>query len=161
MRSWVCRLIFYPLILHTFGLIHIWHKYPETDATLREYTNEFEELTGRNINKIHISIQDKYPWRMPWMPKDSQFIGLCTPLVLSTLSSEIVLWKNFWSTASEIERKLLIYHELGHCECHRFHDNTILPDGCAKSIMNEFLSVGFCAQLHYSDYIVDLQEKCK
>lgn len=40
-----------------------------------------------------------------------------------------------WFTIEQQEA--LVYHELGHCILGRAHDNTLLPNGDPKSIMNE------------------------
>lgn len=161
LRSWVIRIILYSTVLHLFGLVQFWHSYPVTDVELVPYFNEFQVLTGKDLSNVQGAIRDKFAYRMPWMPKDSQFIGLCTPLVLSTMGSEIVLWKNFWALASVTERRLLVFHELAHCACHRMHDSSKFSDGCPKSIMSPILSIDLCAIVHYDDYINDLKERCK
>src|SRR5688572_22506613 len=38
---------------------------------------------------------------------------------------------------SEEEHEALIFHELGHCILGRIHDNSLLPNGDLRSLMNE------------------------
>lgn len=46
--------------------------------------------------------------------------------------------KSFWETASEANRQLEIYHELGHCILNREHDDAVIAENgnIPRSIMN-------------------------
>lgn len=47
----------------------------------------------------------------------------------------ITIDKTAWAQADDTNRKLLVYHELGHCVLGRSHDDTINADGTHESIM--------------------------
>ena len=48
----------------------------------------------------------------------------------------IVLDAKYWPTATDLEKELLVFHELGHCLLGRDHDDTTLADGTCLSIMH-------------------------
>jgi len=68
----------------------------------------------RNVNV------DAYimPIRFEPMPKGSHAIGTCY------LFDHIGINKEFWSWASEDQREVLIFHELGHCVLFQDHTET-------------------------------------
>ncbi|MEL7399879.1 MAG: hypothetical protein AAGN35_15855 [Bacteroidota bacterium] len=50
--------------------------------------------------------------------------------------NHIALDEQYWSGASNQERAVLLFHELGHCFLNRDHDDAVLSDGTCKSIMH-------------------------
>lgn len=44
----------------------------------------------------------------------------------------------YWNSADDIERLLVLYHEMGHCVLGRYHDTALLPNGQPASIMNPY-----------------------
>ena len=62
--------------------------------------------------------------------------GVCSELGTSTSGSHIVtIRRSFWLNADETTRERLIFHELGHCELFRPHDNQRFSTGEWKSMM--------------------------
>tara|TARA_Y100000034_G_scaffold134332_1_gene202476 strand:- start:5458 stop:6255 length:798 start_codon:yes stop_codon:yes gene_type:complete len=53
----------------------------------------------------------------------------------------IYINNRFWERLNEIDRKILIYHELGHCVLERTHNHSFGENGKPNSIMSEFLIV--------------------
>ena len=54
-------------------------------------------------------------------------------------TTQISVSESYWMTASEPEREVLIFHELGHCLLGRGHDDNVMPISGGtiyKSIMN-------------------------
>lgn len=62
--------------------------------------------------------------------------GVCSELGDATSGShQIRIKKSYWDQLIDSERERLVFHELGHCELHRTHDNQIFSNGDWKSIM--------------------------
>ncbi len=103
---------------------------------------------------------------------------------------EITIDSTYWNRASEIERTVLILHELGHCYCGRDHDygNGIAypesirarteeyqnwlkyggprpgrydADSCPLSLMYPAVLDADCYLTHYYEYIQELFNRCK
>jgi hypothetical protein len=51
---------------------------------------------------------------------ESQVVGFCDYGL-----NQITIQEAYWNSASTLEKKLLIYHELGHCVLQRAHLNTM------------------------------------
>jgi hypothetical protein len=155
------RLIVYPTIFHFFGLVQLWHKYGY-EPKLDPYFQSFTELTGKDAN-IRAKLTDTMlpAITMPWAPEGSEIVGMCHPLVLSDLRPEINLNKNYWNAATEEDRLILVWHELGHCLCLAFHDSSIFEDGCPKSIMSPYVPSRTCIGMHFPEYVEDLQRRCR
>lgn len=50
-------------------------------------------------------------------------------------SQTVVINKQVWGTATDLEKEFLVFHELGHCAAMLPHDSSI-KNGCEVSIMN-------------------------
>ncbi len=75
-------------------------------------------------------------------------------------SHEIRIKKSYWDGLNDAQRERLVYHELGHCELARPHDNQIFTNGDWKSIMRGSpLPEGKTALVNYSgsrkEYYID------
>lgn len=86
-----------------------------------------KELDARGFSMVRAS-------RMPIVfgPTEGNAIGYC---IISGSSRIVIINRGYWNVASEIERELLIFHELGHCILNMEHDETVRPDGTPASIM--------------------------
>jgi hypothetical protein len=59
-------------------------------------------------------------------------IGLCWPT-----RQKVQLLASAWAQFNMVQRKLLVYHELGHCVLGRLeHIDILLANGCAQSLMH-------------------------
>jgi len=68
------------------------------------------------------------------LPEDAA--GVCSELGTGTSGShEIEILKSYWEQLTDIQKERLIFHELGHCELSRPHDNSVFSNGDWKSIM--------------------------
>lgn len=111
-------------------------------------------------------------------------IGLC--YYLGTYR-QIELDTLFWKFSDSHQRLALIFHELTHCYCSRKHDfdgvkypetdqekaeahkkyketgerHGYYDDGCPRSIMHPTVVDGFCIQLHYGEYIMEMFDRCR
>jgi len=62
----------------------------------------------------------------------------------------------WWYSASELDREILIFHELGHCVLGQGHRNYTLSDGCRGSVMDEYHIGAYCYEKHYDYYLEEL-----
>lgn len=62
----------------------------------------------------------------------SSTIGVC---VSSSTKREVSVDPDFWTSASEARRELLMHHELGHCVLDRRHRSDLLSSGNYASLM--------------------------
>ena len=70
---------------------------------------------------------------------------------------KIGIVRSFWNNFTDIERLILVYHELGHCALHRNHTIGILEDNCPDSIMYPTFIGRECFDKHYTYYLEELR----
>jgi hypothetical protein len=67
------------------------------------------------------------------------YFGHCANYGKNNPLNYIKINKKFWETASEVQRRILIFHELGHCVLDRRHDDNLIQLGiyvnAPKSLM--------------------------
>lgn len=126
----------------------------QQDKELTDYVRDFSievNVPMEELEKIDVTfftLKGKAP---------SGVIGRCFPL-----TKEIQIDpRYFYSEASEISRKSLIFHEIAHCQCGFGHTNELMKDGCANSLMHESDVPQYCLKKHWDHYMKDLQEICK
>ncbi len=61
-----------------------------------------------------------------------------------------------WPYESIVRRKIMLYHELGHCVLWRDHLDTYLPSGYVTSIMYSFLQIDEVYLNNWSYYMWEL-----
>jgi len=157
----LARLIVYPLLLHFFGLVQLWHK-NEHDHSLDRYIWGYELLAGKPIKSRVALVDSMFPlFAAPWSPKGSEVVGFCSPITLSDLKPEVRISRKYWESTSDAQQYLLLAHELGHCEFWLMHDNRMLSDGCPASLMNEYIPSAECAEAHFLDYAIEFAQKVR
>lgn len=68
----------------------------------------------------------------------SPYCGQCNSYILNTpIQKVITINPNIVCWYSDEEQEAFLFHELGHCFLGRLHDNALLPNGDAKSLMTE------------------------
>lgn len=60
-------------------------------------------------------------------------VGLCNHRL--DQPNQVIIDLEFWNTASENSKELIIFHELGHCYLERGHKDEAKNDGTCSSIM--------------------------
>lgn len=161
--------------------IKIRPEYPGVDSHVKELVDEYLSLSRQN----HIRFDKKVTVGFKSI-KQGTVIGYCT---YGGYFREIDLDVNYWNDSTSISRMSLVYHELAHCYCGRNHDfgpnlnypeNSLdklrkamqwtfehgpLPgyfkDGCPTSLMFPVAVDDWCVVRHYSEYIVEMFERCK
>ena len=87
--------------------------------------------------------------------------GVCSELGGQMSGSHAIeIKKEYWIGLTDIQKERLIFHELGHCELNRPHDNQVFSNGDWKSIMRgDPLPAGKTAIVNYTgirrDFYID------
>jgi hypothetical protein len=121
---------------------------------LNHYFNRFEEvfdLKVHHVSGLYADNFDKYD-------VSKATVGLCIKYGLSPLPNEVRVLKSWWDDSSDLEKELLVYHELGHCVINRKHKEGFI-DGtnCPNSLMNSIMVGEYCYIKHYDYYIWELK----
>lgn len=140
------------------------------------YISDYRQIIGK----------DKYDYRFKrlsinFAELDGNVLGRCWWLLGGGVEIEIDKdwWYGFWTT--QMDKKLVVYHELEHCIRYRLHTDRkekiknvldifdeigyflglidkpgFFSDGCAVSLMNSYTESTYCQEKHYSDYIKEM-----
>jgi len=148
-------------------------EYSGVDPKAAQYVNEYLELAKSNGIRFHHVVtvgfkdiqQDSSSYRT---------IGLSN---FGSYFREIDLDRHSWENSTGMTRMMLLWHELNHSYCGRNHDygkgkkygidkkeptleNGFYSDHCPISIMYPIIVGDDCALSHYSDYIVEMFQRC-
>ena len=115
------------------------------DKQVEEFVKDFEKEVGTSTKGV-----DFYFTKLK-----KPVVGRCFP-GLKIIQLDLEFFKN----SSTINRKALVYHELGHCAC------TILIHAkesafCGDSLMVPSMLGEWCYRTSWSKYTKDLRERCK
>lgn len=99
------------------------------EADFQEYVDRFvSEADSRNIkiniSKLKVSFSDTLKYNC----------GYGTP-------NDVVINLSCWESYTDLQKELLLFHELGHAILGRMHDNSQLPNGEFKTIMSTYVLV--------------------
>ena len=110
----------------TLESLLVYEEPEELDKYLQEFKSAASER-GNNLeipDKLKVKLVDKVEGR-------NTTKGFCvqdTPMVIR-------LEKQYWKQADATQKKILLFHEFGHCFLNRTHTNEILTNGEWKSLM--------------------------
>lgn len=156
-------------------------EYNGIDDRAKSYYDEYVSLANLNgiyfMNKITIGFKDI---------NEGPVIGLCTRNGVMGFR-EIDIDIGYWNRVNARQKMSLMYHELSHCMCGRFHDfgpNKFYPepnkdpllankkdpieesndgffeDGCPVSLMLPEDISPDCTTLHYPHYVKEMFDRC-
>jgi hypothetical protein len=121
-------------------------EYIRIDKEFIPYYNSFIE-DGKQRNKI---LNPKF-LIIEFGNLQPKYAGICYMPVRVIIDSII------WKQSTETRKKMLIYHELGHCLLYRLHDDKIEErSGYPQSIMNTYLFNEAIFKYYEKDYIDEL-----
>lgn len=80
-------------------------------------------------------------------------VGVCE--VYSDGSKKIHMNQDWWPTANVLSKKVLTFHELGHCYFQRAHDTRIYSGGRPYSMMNPILDPVIAYYQAYETYYLN------
>lgn len=118
-------------------------------SELVDYVNDFHELTG---------VEPHYPVGYGTITFSEGAVGVCFNL---PGSKYVMFSSKYMPQLSEIQRKLVVYHELAHCSFNAPHVEGSFKDGCPKSVMNPTAITEACAIRHYVDYMIEVRKMAK
>lgn len=107
-------------------------------APYQPYVDSFEKLHGKKIS-TQISIVPKFSDST--LSKDA--VGVC----YYSYPRKIELLSSFWKSSSNLTRRSLIFHELGHCELERGHfdkEEQTFPLSLMRYMLMTDAKYGFC-----------------
>lgn len=107
------------------------HPYPEVDTNLWSYFSTFENEAAQRGYIIDLSTTG-ISTKFAYLPED-HVAGQC--LYQSNAPGHITIDIKFWNQASELNREMIVFHELGHCYLNRDHLDTAFSNGICRSIM--------------------------
>ena len=114
------------------------------DPSLQEYFDRFVvEGASRNV------IVDYETSRISGYLKiilQNGVIGQCAHS--ETKPNTVIIDQRYWSTATDLEKEFVVFHELGHCVLNREHLDEADSDGNCVSIMTS--GVGGC-HINYTE----------
>lgn len=169
-------------------------EYKGVDPRVQELVNEYKELAKTNgitfKNEVTIGFKKLSYGNSSGLKKissadDNNIIGLCT---YGLGWREIDISEEYWKNASDMSRKILIFHENSHCFCDRDHDFESKPypesyskresdlikmiatgkplpgyyeDMCPKSLMYPEILEDYCSINHKEDYEKEMFQNCQ
>lgn len=119
------------------------------EADLAPYVQSFVEDAEKHGMTIDVSALQAKIVDMPEEigPMGWVTVGTCYYQAAAWKESPlIIISRSYWKDASPSNRKVLMYHELGHCMLLRDHDDTMTEVGKKEihsSIMNSFVLAPF------------------
>lgn len=91
-------------------------------AEFQPYVNSFVQDSVNQDHPVTINHLDIQFGQIT----NEQIEGQCNTGFLETPT--ILIQEDYWNTATEDEKTILMYHELGHCVLGRVHDNNLTGD---------------------------------
>lgn len=120
--------------------------YGHVDPEFEEYVEKFMEIYNIQVAYIDIYFDEQ----------TGSVIGVCK---IRGDERDIEVDPVWWGDAGDLDREILIFHELGHCALNQHgHRDFNLSDGCAGSIMNTYHIGAYCYEKHYDYYIEELRQ---
>lgn len=150
-------LLIFVFLLHGDG-----KQIPFIHSEILPYVREFESLYGKKTENISITFTSFF---------GSSVVGICQSYSKNGgwyRDKVIKLDRDYWNESSKAAKEILVFHELGHCELERDHDDEFLTtneDGIpvlmSKSIMNSYIINETKYIENRTYYIIELFNKNK
>jgi len=137
------------------------------DLYLKEYlldffeeAHQFREWKDLRIDSLDIRFNEGFP-----LQPDSKthVIAQCNDMVWpngTITNRSITIDQPYWNALSSTHKKVLLFHELGHCYLNRDHNDNMLQDGEIESIMHSSLDIhDWYFEAHKEFYLKELFTK--
>lgn len=148
-------LLFFVFFLHGDGI-----QKPFIHSEILPYVKEFEAFYGKKVENTSINFTDFL---------GSSVVGICLSHSKNSdwyNSKVIKLDRRYWNESSKSSKEILIFHELGHCELNRDHDDDFIKikSGSkevfmSKTIMNSYIIDEDKYKENRSYYLIELFSK--
>jgi hypothetical protein len=80
------------------------------------YVSQFEQEALKRGKQIQVKTSIEFG-----TPPFNEAIGYCD---VNPFNKKIIIYEPLWSRFGELSKRALLFHELGHCELGKFHDDT-------------------------------------
>lgn len=152
------RLIPKPDFVRVEGVSTKLHKSTATEFT--SFVTYFESYGAKEFSDPNFKVGD-IPINFG-DPKNSSHDGVC--LIYGDDTREVLIRKSWWDQADQISKKIMIFHELGHCRLDRRHnEETIDVNGkiYKLSIMHPVIPDPYDYGMHETGYLKELYTSSK
>lgn len=112
---------------------------------------DFQPFVDKFIDMFKIDTIDVIYVDIYYNQQSGNVIGVCK---IKGEEKDIEIDPEWWSKANDLNREILMFHELGHCVLSQGHRNYELSDHCPGSIMDTYHIGAYCYNKHY-DYYID------
>ncbi len=122
------------------------------EVQLEYLVNEFKSYY-KIQNLTDITVIDFKPSTYMNSGSGGTVVGVCE--VYSNNTKQIHINSDWWPTTTETPKRILMYHELGHCVFNRNHDSRTMSDGKPNSLMNPILDIVVPYFLNHRNYYLE------
>lgn len=119
-----------------------------SNSVFSTYIAEFESTAKSVYGASSFSIGD-IPVNFGDTTNDS-FDGVC--IEYSGGQKEVIVKESWWKTADTLQKKQMIFHELGHCRLGREHNSETIQSGSGETIKISIMNPVIPASYHYQRY---------
>lgn len=122
-----------------------------TNPVFNPYINRFKNLAiyynrSHALDLVAVIFDESF--------NNSRAIGAC---IFTPTQNLVIIRQSYWSTASELMRENLIFHELGHCALYRPHRVEFRPaDLTPISLMYTYILNPLVYETWYDEYLNEL-----
>lgn len=130
-------------------------KHDSTHPEIQPFVGHFEQYGRSELNDPSFRVGN-IPLNFG-TPSNSSHDGVC--LIYSDGTKEIIIRKSWWDNANQMSRKVMVFHELGHCRLGRKHnDETYMVKNTTykASIMNPVIPNSYDYGMYRDGYIKEL-----
>ena len=126
-----------------------------TAPIFSSYVKQFEDQAKRETSDKNFKVGD-----IPINFGDTtqpQYDGVC--LIYADGTKEVIIKESWWKQVNTVRRRIMIFHELGHCRLGRTHDSTTIEvEGrqVKTSIMNPELPDQVTFDSNEEGYLTEL-----
>lgn len=142
----VLRLFLYSILtgylIHVVGSAKIVKKDPEIESYIDEFRQYAIGIGNVKFDTLSYEITEISDMRA----------AECNPFM-----NHIRINKIYWKQIPKLNRKLLIWHELGHCVAWKGHNDHEFKDGCQVSLMATYTQNSHCNWKYENHYKRELR----
>lgn len=135
-------------------------RHGSTDPVFSSYVEQFEEKAKKETSNQNFKVGD-IPINFG-DTTDPSYDGVC--LVYDDGTKEVIIKKSWWENRNLVSRRVMIFHELGHCRLGRKHDSsTVEVDGkqVKTSIMHPEIPDDTTFGMNQEGYLTELFTQSK
>lgn len=135
-------------------------QHSSTSSVFSSYVNQFEQQARSETGNKNFKVGD-VPVNFG-DTTDSNFDGVCKKYQDGT--KEVIIKKSWWDSANLVSRRVMIFHELGHCRLGRTHDSSTVEVNGKKvktSIMHPVIPDHSTFGMNEEGYLTELFTKSK